>query len=166
MKIVLFPSAYAPHFGGVEELTARLVAGLRRSGHVVEVWTIRHPANLPEVEVVDGVTVRRFSVPLPAGNAEALARFAPGAFSAVLALRRAARAFRPEVVHVQCFSVNGIYAAMLAQMTGVRLVVSLQGETVMDDHDIYTHSSTPAKRPALGVAKSRCGDRLLELCAR
>jgi glycogen(starch) synthase len=142
MKIVLFPSAYAPHVGGVEELTARLADGLIGLGHAVEVWTVRHPVDLAEVERIGRVTVRRFALPLPAGRPAALARFPPGALGAVLALRRAARAFRPDVIHVQCFSANGMYAELLTRMSGARLVVSLQGETVMDDQDIYTHSTT------------------------
>ncbi len=142
MNIVLFPSAYAPAFGGVEELTARLGANLQRSGHRVEVWVHHYPTDLPLTEEIAGITVRRFDLALPAMNASALAGFLPKGAAGLLALRRAARTFAPDVINVQCFSNNGVYATALAKLTRTRLVVSLQGETVMDDTDIYTHSTT------------------------
>jgi glycosyltransferase involved in cell wall biosynthesis len=45
-------------------------------------------------------------------------------------------------MHVQCFSANGAYATVLCKALGLPLVVSLQGETVMDDQNIYDHSLT------------------------
>jgi glycosyltransferase involved in cell wall biosynthesis len=45
------------------------------------------------------------------------------------------------VVHVQCFSGNGVYATALSRLLGIPMVVTLQGETVMDDADIYDHSA-------------------------
>jgi glycogen(starch) synthase len=55
-------------------------------------------------------------------------------------LGAAAAEFRPDVIHVQCFSANGAYATLLAKRLRVPLVLTLQGETVMDDTDIYDHS--------------------------
>ena len=49
-------------------------------------------------------------------------------------------AFRPDVLHVQCFGPNGTYAAALSRITGIPLVVTLQGETLMDDADIFETS--------------------------
>jgi glycosyltransferase involved in cell wall biosynthesis len=140
MRIALIPSAYAPAVGGVEELTRRIAHHLIRRGHVVEVWTIRHPAELPAAELIDGVTVRRFDTPLPAARAASVLRIGPEAGRAALVLRRAVRAFRPDLMHVQCFSANGVYAAALSRLLRVPLVVTLQGETVMDDRDIYERS--------------------------
>jgi glycogen(starch) synthase len=142
MRIVLFPSAYAPAFGGVEELTARLAANLTAAGHTVQVWVHRFPEGVAPSEVIDQITVRRFDLVLPAMNLAALSAFAPRGRAALRALRQAAVDFNPDVIHVQCFSNNGIYATALARLTGTRLVLSLQGETVMDDADIYSHSAT------------------------
>jgi glycogen(starch) synthase len=50
--------------------------------------------------------------------------------------------FRPDVLHVQCFGPNGVYATALSRWVGIPLVVSLQGETVMDDTDIFDRSVT------------------------
>jgi glycosyltransferase involved in cell wall biosynthesis len=62
------PSAYAPAVGGVEELTQRLAHHLIDTGHTVEVWTIRHPSELPAISRIQDVTVRRFALPLPAAE--------------------------------------------------------------------------------------------------
>src|SRR5206468_4363065 len=55
--------------------------------------------------------------------------------------------------HVQCFSANGLYAVALAACRRLPLVVSLQGETFMDDHDIYQRST--ALRAGLRLALRR-----------
>lgn len=140
MRIVLLPSAYAPAIGGVEELTARLARHLVGMGDAVEVWTIRHPAELPAREEIDRITVRRFALPLPRMAASSVVRFPLERRRALGELATAAAAFRPDLLHVQCFSANGVYATWLARRLRVPLVVSLQGETVMDDRDIYERS--------------------------
>lgn len=140
MRIALMPSAYAPAVGGVEELTHRLAARLIERGDEVEVWTFRHPPSLPPLEVVDGLVVRRFAFPLPAARPAALLRFPARGCRAQSELSEAVRTFRPDVLHVQCFSAQGIYAAVAAARHRLRLVISLQGETVMDDADIYERS--------------------------
>ena len=142
MRIALLPSAYAPAVGGVEELTHRLAAQLTLEGDAVEVWTNRHPASLPRAELVEGVQVRRFGFAMPSSRPRQLTGFPLAAGGTLRELRRAARALRPDVLHVQCFSGNGVYAAALSALTRTPLVVSLQGETVMDDHDIYEHSAS------------------------
>jgi glycosyltransferase involved in cell wall biosynthesis len=125
--------------GGVEELTRRLAGQLSARGDSVEVWTNRHPATLPAREVVGAVDVRRFALPLPRRSRRAVA-FPVAAARALAALSRAAASARPDVLHVQCFSGNGVYATALARLLRLPLVVTLQVETVMDDHDIYEHS--------------------------
>jgi glycosyltransferase involved in cell wall biosynthesis len=142
VRIALIPSAYAPAVGGVEELTARLAGRLLGSGDEVEVWTIRHPADLPQDEVVAGIRVRRFMMPTPRMSLRALAALPRAVRQAWKALRGAASEFEPDLIHVQCFSVNGIYATWLARRLAVPLVLTLQGETVMDDSDIYGRSVT------------------------
>ena len=139
MRVALIPSAYAPAVGGVEELTRRIAHHLERD-HDVEVWTIRHPARLPREEEIEGVCVRRFDMPLPAARPARLLSFPPRATRAALVLTAAARSFRPDILHVQCFSANGLYAAFLSRLLRVPLVLTLQGETFMDDRDIYEHS--------------------------
>lgn len=154
MRIVLFASAYAPAVGGVEELTRRLAEELTAAGDVVEVWTHRHPGSLPARDTIEGIYVRRFTLPMPVMRAAALAGLPFAAAPALLRLRQAAMTARPDVVHVQCFSSNGVYAAALARLRRIPLVVTLQGETVMDDHDIYEHSRAMQAGLRMGLRRA------------
>ena len=79
-------------------------------------------------------------MPLPATNWSAIHRSAVTGTRTLLSLRRAVAAFRPDVLHVQCFGPNGAYATALSRVTGLPLVVTLQGETLMDDADIFETS--------------------------
>jgi glycogen(starch) synthase len=154
VRVALVPSAYHPAVGGVEELTRRLAAQLIAFGDKVEIWTMQHPPELPARAIVDGLIVRRFPFHLPAARLASVADFPRRGWSALKGLRGAMREFCPDVVHVQCFGINGAYALALTELTdGVPLVVSLQGETVMDDQDIYEHSVT--LRSALKLALRR-----------
>jgi glycosyltransferase involved in cell wall biosynthesis len=48
---------------------------------------------------------------------------------------------RPEVIHIQCASVQTAPILWYAARNAVPLVVTSQGETVMDEHDLYRHSA-------------------------
>jgi glycogen synthase len=122
-------------------LTRHLALALVDAGDQVEVWT-GHPddAHPETVEILDGLVVRRLPMPLPATNWPALHRSATIGPRTLLSLRSAAHAFRPDVLHVQCFGPNGAYATALSRVTGIPLVVTLQGETMMDDADIFEES--------------------------
>ena len=139
MRVALVPSAFAPTIGGVEELTRQLARRLAATGDDIEVWTPRL-GGVGDVDEVDGVAVRRFAMPLPPARLGSIARFPFQGLGAIGAVRAAVRRFRPEVLHVQCFSVNGVYATAVATLHRVPLVVTLQGETLMDDHDIFDRS--------------------------
>jgi glycogen(starch) synthase len=132
------PSAYPPSLGGVEEFTRHLALALVAAGDEVEVWTGNPDDGDPEtVELLDGLVVRRLPMPLPATNWGAVRRTAITGPRTFRALHRAVRTFRPEILHVQCFGPNGAYATALSRLTGVPLVVTLHGETMMDDGDIF-----------------------------
>src|SRR5690242_14748783 len=108
MRVILLPSAYAPSVGGVEVLTARLASQLQDRGHRVEVWTGRSPGDsLPRWEDVDGIHLRRFVFAMSAMNLRRIARSSVAGASTLRELRRELRRFRPDLLHVQCFSGNG-----------------------------------------------------------
>lgn len=151
----MLPSAYAPAVGGVEVLTARLAHQLLRRGHEVEVWTGRSEGDaLSETELIDGIRVRRFTFTMPRAAPSSVVRFPTAALATVRRMRSAAAEFRPNILHVQCFSGNGVYATFLSRLTGTPLIVTLQGETVMDDHDIYQHSATLRLMLRLGLRRA------------
>ena len=155
MRIALLPSAYAPSVGGVEVLTTQLGRQLLRNGHEVEVWTGRTRGDaLAEAETVEGIRVRRFVFFLPGARLGAFARFPVLASQTMRRLAQACREFEPDVLHVQCFSGNGAYATALSRLCRVPLVVSLQGETLMDDTDIYVHSALLRTALRLGLRRA------------
>ena len=161
-RVALLPSAYPPAVGGVEELTRHLALALVDAGDEVEVWTLHGNDAAPEtVEVRDGLVVRRFPMPLPATKWSSLRRTAGIGPSTLFSMRNAVDAFRPDVLHVMCFGPNGAYATALARLTRLPLVVTLQGETVMDDADIFETSRVLRSSLRRGLRAAACCDRML-----
>ncbi len=159
-RIALLPSSYPPSLGGVEELTRHLALSLSAAGDEVEVWTGHRDDSAPETaELLDGIVVRRLPMPLPATHWSAVRRSAITGTRSLLSLRSAVAAFRPDVLHVQCFGPNGVYAHALSRITRLPLVVSLQGETLMDDTDIFDDSRVlrSSLRAALRTAAAVTG---------
>ena len=157
MRVALMPSRYAPFVGGVEELTRNLGLALKNAGDQVEIWTSDPGRDrTPHSSIAEGLSVRTFDFALPARRASSMASFPGRAIGTMRALRMAVRSFRPDVVHVQCFGPNGPYATVLCDLFGLPLVVTLQGETIMDDHDIFDRSTTlrTSLRLALGRARA------------
>ncbi|GAA4287452.1 glycosyltransferase family 4 protein [Georgenia daeguensis] len=154
-RIALVSSSFHPRTGGVEEHTRHVARELAGRGHRVEVWTVDRGEQLG-TRLVDGVTVRYLPCPLPARSPGAALRFLGGAPRAWRAWLRARRALRPDVLHVQCFGPNGLYALALHRLTGIPLVVSSHGETFMDDHDVFARSRllSAGLRAALSAAQA------------
>jgi len=59
MKIAFVTELYAPSVGGVESRVKAWAEELARQGHECEVWCIGHSTELPDFEVLNGVSVRR-----------------------------------------------------------------------------------------------------------
>ena len=69
MRVAFVSAHYAPMIGGVEKHVVAIATRLAAQGHQVEVLTHAEPGSgLAPVELIDGVTVRRFPVPLPSRN--------------------------------------------------------------------------------------------------
>ena len=139
-RVALIASSFHPHTGGVEEHVRHVARALLARGHEVVVWTVDQGEHIGRA-VVDGAEVRYLPAPLPAQRPAAVLRFLGVLPRAVLAWWRAFRRDRPEVLHVQCFGPNGLYAAALARVTHTPLVVSSHGETFMDDHAVFDTSA-------------------------
>lgn len=138
-RIALVSSSYHPYTGGVEEHTRNVAKELRARGHRVVVWTVDRGERLGVCRV-DGIEVRYLPCPLPNGSVRGVARFTCDFLPAGWAWLQAWRAARPEVLHVQCFGPNGLYALALHTLTRTPLIVSAHGETFMDDHDVFRTS--------------------------
>lgn len=153
MRIALATSSYAPYVGGVEEHVRNLARVLRDRGHDVVVWTIDREGDYGQ-RMVDGIEVWDLAAPLPARSFRAMLSFAGRLPRAALRWRRAFRAHRPDVIHVQCFGPNGTYARILAARTRTPLVVSAHGETLADDTGLFTESRFAANSLRRGLAQA------------
>jgi len=133
-RIALITSSFAPHVGGVETHVAQVAERLQQRGHLVEVWAVdrgmRSSRRFP-------LPVRYLRTPLPARNLDGLYRALWLVPRAWRHWRRAHREFRPDILAVQCFGPNGVYAAALHRAFGTPLVVSSHGETMGDDNSAY-----------------------------
>lgn len=142
MRIVLAPSAYYPHVGGIEELTRQLALTLLSRGHDVSVLTNRWPAGVGRHEMLDGVDVTRLAFPLPAARPRNAARFLLAAPGAAVALVRHLRRRKPDVIHIIGAGPQSVYLATLAPLLRARLVFTAGGELTFDAHNVFQRSAT------------------------
>lgn len=133
-RTALVTSSYAPRTGGVETHVQHVARVLAARGESVEVWTVDQGEHLG-TRVLDGVTVRYLPCPQPSRGVRGLLSFAVRWPAAAWRWFGAYRALGPDVLHVQCFGPNGVYATALGRVTRTPLVVSSHGETFADDHD-------------------------------
>jgi glycosyltransferase involved in cell wall biosynthesis len=141
-NVALLPSSFAPHLGGVEELSRRLAIELRDRGSDTVVVTNRWPVELPPRETIDGVPVYRERFRFPEPRPRHLAGWVVGTRATRRGVVTVLREHHAAVVHVQCVSTNGYYALRAARRLRLPLVVSMQGELTMDAARIYQRSAT------------------------
>lgn len=147
LSIALFPSAFSPSLGGVEELSLRLTQAWMALGHDVRVYTERWPRDLPSACVHEGVEARRFAFRVPqARGLKPKVSWAAAWWGTNRALREDLRGFKPDVVHVQCVSSAVDYALPAARALGVPFVVTLQGELSMDANGLYQRPGGAQRR--------------------
>ncbi|MGW9183390.1 glycosyltransferase family 4 protein [Agromyces sp. NPDC055661] len=129
-RVALVASSFLPRVGGVEEHVANVAVELRDRGHEVVVWA----ADRGDVPLRDhrGIRVRYLPCPLPTRSVSGVARFGAALPAARRVWTRALREDAPEVLHVQCFGPNGVYAEWLARRRRLPLVYSHHGETFGD----------------------------------
>jgi glycogen(starch) synthase len=137
VKIAVFPSAFHPSIGGVEELTRRLALEYRAAGHDVIVITNRWPRDLPARDDVTGLPVHRLPFRFPAGSRKAFLTYHASTWLVTLQLLALLRRERVDVLHVQCISSNARYALRAARLLRLPLVVTTQGELTMDANRIF-----------------------------
>lgn len=140
LRILLVPSAYYPHTGGIEETTRRLALELERRGHETMILTNRWPPDTRPQEVLDGLRVRRLRLELPGRRPVAAARFAAVAPQAAGALLRAISRFAPDVIHINGAGPNAAYLAALRPLVRAPLVFTAHGEFRNDAHAVFERS--------------------------
>jgi glycogen synthase len=138
-RIALIPSSYAPYVGGVEEHAYHVARQLKAAGNDVEVWTALRDG-LPATERIDDTTVRRLPCPMPTASPGGLMRFLKAAPASWTTWSRAVAQFRPDVMHVHCYAPTAVHAHLHASRSRLPLVLSLHGETFMDDHAVFEDS--------------------------
>ncbi|HTW93707.1 MAG TPA: glycosyltransferase family 4 protein [Tepidisphaeraceae bacterium] len=137
MNIALFPSAFYPSLGGVEELTRQLGLELQRQGHRVLIVTNRWPRDLPAAETIDGLDVRRLPMRVPTGHWKADLSYGLTHRQILRGVMEILQEFQPDVLHAQCVSSTTLYALRVRHILGIPLVVTLQGELTMDANGIF-----------------------------
>ncbi|HQZ85790.1 MAG TPA: glycosyltransferase family 4 protein [Actinomycetota bacterium] len=138
-RTALIASSFLPRTGGVEVHVASVATELVRHGHDVVIWATDQGDDVPAY--FQDIPLRYLPCPMPARTLAATVRFAASAPSAWQSWRRALAADRPDVLHIQCFGPNGVYASALSLATGLPLVYSHHGETSGDANDVFGTSA-------------------------
>lgn len=137
MNVALFPSAFFPHFGGVEELSRQLALTLKSKGHEVLVMTNQWPRSLPIAETVSGLSVRRFPFRTFEGSVKQRLMCFLTRSRIQRELEQLLRQSHVDVIHVQCLSSNMWYALNAGKRLGIPVVLTAQGELTMDAAGLY-----------------------------
>jgi glycogen(starch) synthase len=140
MKIALFPSAFHPHFGGVEELARQLAHQLKRTGHDPSVFTNRWPKDLPAFEMFEGLPLHRYVFRVPEREWRQMLTSLVFTAATLRKVYAAIAADRADVIHIQCISSNSYYAVRARRRLKLPLVVTLQGELTMDAGGLFQKS--------------------------
>ncbi|HEU4587562.1 MAG TPA: glycosyltransferase family 4 protein [Gemmatimonadales bacterium] len=125
MRIAMFCNDYWPTVGGVQTGARGMAAALLRRGHEVTILT-RQPGGCPPLEVVDGVTVRRYE-----WNLRPRLTFPLRLWRMRQAVRADLRAWGATVMYAHFVSAHALYAWDCARMARVPLVLSFRGNDVM-----------------------------------
>lgn len=137
MRVCLMPSAFFPSRGGVEELTLKVALELQRRGHDVVVVANRWPGKPPAEDQIEGVPVRRLDFLAPSRRPRSVVAWLGARQRSIARLRELPR---PDVLHVVCASTQLDAAIAFSQRDRIPLVLTTQGEVVMDAESRYQRS--------------------------
>jgi glycogen(starch) synthase len=140
MNVAIFASAFYPSLGGVEELVRQLAHEYRSKGINTIVLVNQWPRSLPSREIIEGIPVYRIPMRMPEYNLRVKTNYALAFPFARAKMLRVLRKHDIDILHVQCVSGNGHYAAVAARALGLPLIVTSQGERTMDAERVYEKS--------------------------
>jgi glycosyltransferase involved in cell wall biosynthesis len=111
LRILFWTEQFWPYIGGVEVLSARLIAELRARGHDVQVATSHASMDLPDVDHYQGVRIHRFRFrePLEQRDIPAITRIRHR-------LAELREQFVPELVHLNFSGPSAYYHLATAAM--------------------------------------------------
>jgi glycogen(starch) synthase len=141
MNVAIFASAFFPHLGGVEEAVRQLAHAYRRKGHSAIVLTNRWPRSLPAYEEYQDIPVYRLPFRVPEGSLKARVSYHLTHGAIRRKMLGILRERRIELLHVQCVSANGYYALLARKALNLPLVVTTQGERMIDASGLYQRSA-------------------------
>jgi len=123
--------------GGIEELTGKLAAELNVRDIAVSILTHRWPRSLSPSEAVDGIHVRRFEFVAPRLRPRNLALYPWRRSELFRQLDAEAKTDPPAVIHAIGASWQAHHLASWGRARNIPFVLTLQGETAMDDGAAY-----------------------------
>jgi glycosyltransferase involved in cell wall biosynthesis len=124
MKILTVLTYYAPHWTGLTKHAVLAAEQLAARGHEVTVLCAQHAADLPNVEVRNGVRVVRV---------RPVARFSRGVVAPSFPITLARLVRQHDVVHMHTPLPEALLVAALCRLLGRRLVMTHHGDVVMPD---------------------------------
>jgi glycosyltransferase involved in cell wall biosynthesis len=154
MNILLAPTTYLPFASGVPIFVRQLADGYVGRGHHVVVIAPTLALGEPEVEVVNGVEIRRRPFVFPARivwqqGAERLLPFCCRAPGDLWYLMRLVRTHRIELINIHSLTGSMFpYALLVAQLSNRPLIVTLHGH----EYDRLESSAAPLRRRLLNHA--------------
>jgi glycosyltransferase involved in cell wall biosynthesis len=122
MRILMVLTYYYPHWTGLTAYAGRLAEGLTERGHAVTVVTSQHSADLPEREVLNGVTVVRLRPLLRLSRGQVM----PSFIRTVGALIR-----QNDVVQVHTPMLETALVGRLAHRAGHKMLMTHHGDLTM-----------------------------------
>jgi glycogen synthase len=155
VNILLFPSAYFPSLGGVEEMTRHTARQLMKLGHNVGVVTNRWPRDLAKREIVDDVVVFRPALRTSGAGWKSNLSYLLTSAMTTKQVKDLVTKFRADVIHVHCVWPGVRYALDVAKAFGLPVVVTLHGELTMDATGLYQKSRYARDMLRRALAESR-----------
>jgi glycosyltransferase involved in cell wall biosynthesis len=141
MNIAVFASQFYPHTGGVEELVRQLAHEQVRRGNRVVIFTNRWPKSLANVEEYEKLEVHRYVFRFPGPNLRQMLSFLLYKSNTLGRVCSDLRAYKIDLIHIQCVGPNAYYALMAKRCLKIPLVVTLHGELTMDATGFYERSA-------------------------
>jgi glycosyltransferase involved in cell wall biosynthesis len=130
MNVLMVPSLYHPHLGGLEIAVANLCKEFVAYGHQVDVLTSRWPRDLAREETVEGIRVRRLPFVLPTWRGRGMFTSPIRFVQSWLGFERVIRSSAYDVVNLHYLCEPALYAGLCCRPRGLPIVVSTHGSDI------------------------------------